>query len=275
VLCSPFIPEAAEKIAGFFGFSILKAGGEKGAGIISWDDLGLVGGLSRVENCSVLFERLDDDKLAALRERYSGTQTERKEAPNGNGNSASPVAEAAPAAPPELPEKRFAATLDLRSAKIVKIERHPKADKLYVETLDIAGEERVIVSGLVPYYKEDELLGRDIIVAYNLAAAKLRGVESRGMLLAASCKGEDAAGSDSAVPGGAEIVEVLDSSGVPSGTRVTIEGFDNAAPAEIDIDTFFSVPIVAEGGVVKVGGKALLLGGKPITTARVKDGKVG
>jgi methionyl-tRNA synthetase len=162
---------------------------------------------------------------------------------------------------------RFTGTLDLRVARIVKIERHPKADKLYIETLEIAGEERVIVSGLVPFYREEELLDKKIIVAYNLKAAKLRGVESRGMLLAASLKGDD----------GTEQVEVLDAGEAPTGTRVRIEGDDADSPGnpgEIDIDTFFTVPLEVHDFTVESGGKALTLLGSPIRTQRIALGGV-
>jgi methionyl-tRNA synthetase len=175
-----------------------------------------------------------------------------------------PAPEPPPILPAELPAA-FAKTLDLRVAEIVKIERHPKADKLYIETLDIAGEERIIVSGLVPFYKEEELLHKRIIAAYNLKPAKLRGVESRGMLLAASDK--DAEGN--------ERVEVLDAGDIPTGTRIGIEGLDlSEAPGEITIDTFFTIPILVNDHRVCVGGKALLAGALPLTTKTISSGEV-
>jgi methionyl-tRNA synthetase len=156
--------------------------------------------------------------------------------------------------------------LDLRVAKIVKIEKHPKADKLYIETLEIDGEERIIVSGLAPFYKEEELLNKHIVVAYNLKEAKLRGVASKGMLLAASVKNAD----------GGEAVEVLDAGDAPTGARVTLEGAGPSdAPAEIDIDTFFSVPIVVTDTVVNVEGAALTVHGAALKTARIANGSVG
>ena len=79
--------------------------------------------------------------------------------------------------------------LDLRVGKILEAELHPDADKLYVIKVDI-GEEtpRTIVSGLRDHYELDSLIGRKIIVFANLKPAKLRGIESEGMLLAASKK---------------------------------------------------------------------------------------
>jgi methionyl-tRNA synthetase len=162
---------------------------------------------------------------------------------------------------------RFAATVDLRTAKIIAVEKHPSADKLYIEKIDLgAGEERTIVSGLVPYYTAEELLGRYVVVVYNLKEAKLRGVASRGMLLAASAKTADG-----------ETVEVLDASAAACGTRVTVAGCETSAPppAEISIDDFFAVPLVVRDGIVCAGGAALLLNGVPLRTSVVVNGSAG
>jgi methionyl-tRNA synthetase len=264
VMIEPYLPQAARKIADFFGlrFAGKRPGTfqiEAGEGL-SWLDIGKEGGLSVVVKSEVLFPKLEDDLIAQLRDRYSGTQKERQgEDAGSTGAGTSPV----PA---------FADTLDLRVAKIVKIERHPKADKLYIETLEIAGpggtpEERIIVSGLVPFYTEEQLLGKHIIVAYNLKAAKLRGVESRGMLLAASDQGG---------PEGVERVEVLDAGDTPTGTRVTLDGgpLPAAVPPEIDIDTFFKVPLRVREHRVETEGAALTLLGRPLTTRMVESGEV-
>ena len=74
--------------------------------------------------------------------------------------------------------------LDLRVATVTKVEDHPNADKLYVLNIDLGNEERTIVAGIKKYYTQEELIGKQIIVLANLGAAKLRGVESNGMLLA-------------------------------------------------------------------------------------------
>jgi methionyl-tRNA synthetase len=249
VMVEPFMPAAARRIASFFGLTIGREDGET----LSWAVLGQDGGLPGKVTSQVLFSKLEDDQVDALRERYSGSQQDRAERQAGKPVVTEPV-------PPV-----FGDTLDLRVAQIIRIERHPKADKLYIETLEIAGEERVIVSGLVPFYKEEELLNKKIIVAYNLKPAKLRGVESRGMLLAASCKGED----------GSERVEVLDAGDVPTGTRVELEGEGPGnPPAEIDIDAFFTVPLLVRDYTVESGGKALTLGGRPVRTRTIASGEV-
>lgn len=277
IIIHPYMPFAADRIAAFFGLKI----GTDGLG---WKDIGKLGGLTRVAAPEVLFSKLEDDAVAVLRERYSGSQKERAEkaeqagsekpagksakSASGPGAPAEPNSPA-PAVEPALeePDVRFSRLIDLRVAEIKKIERHPKADKLYIETLEIAGEERVIVSGLVPYYREEELLGKRIIVAYNLKPAKLRGVDSRGMLLAASGKNAD----------GADIVEVLDAGTAPTGSRVHLCGLTPPAVElpEIDIDTFFSIPIRAEKNAIRVGSATLCVAGTELRSVKVSDGEVG
>ncbi len=75
--------------------------------------------------------------------------------------------------------------VELKVGQILEVSRVEKSDKLYKLTVDIGSEKRTIVSGLVNYYKEDELLNKQVVVVTNLKPAKLRGVESQGMLLAA------------------------------------------------------------------------------------------
>ncbi len=76
-------------------------------------------------------------------------------------------------------------TVDLRVGKIVNIEGHPNADKLYVLSVDFGTEKRQLVAGLKPYYPLNEMVNKHIVVVTNLEPAKLRGVKSDGMLLAA------------------------------------------------------------------------------------------
>lgn len=75
--------------------------------------------------------------------------------------------------------------MDLRVAEIKSCEDVPGADKLYKLTIDV-GEERTIVAGIKLYYTKEELVGKKIAVVANLEPRKLRGIESHGMLLAAS-----------------------------------------------------------------------------------------
>ena len=76
--------------------------------------------------------------------------------------------------------------LDLRVGTVKSAEAHPNADKLLVLRVDVGGEERQLVAGIRAHYQPEDLVGRQIVVVANLAPAMLRGVESQGMLLAAS-----------------------------------------------------------------------------------------
>jgi methionyl-tRNA synthetase len=80
--------------------------------------------------------------------------------------------------------------IDLRVARILVAERIPKADKLLRLEVDLGYEKRQILSGIAQWYTPEELIGRNIVVIANLAPRKMRGLESHGMLLAAS-HGED------------------------------------------------------------------------------------
>ncbi len=76
--------------------------------------------------------------------------------------------------------------LEIKVAKIKEVNNHPNADKLYVVTIDVGGEDKTIVAGIKNYYQPDELIGRQIVVVDNLEPATIRGVQSQAMLLAAS-----------------------------------------------------------------------------------------
>jgi methionyl-tRNA synthetase len=76
--------------------------------------------------------------------------------------------------------------MELVVGKILSVDDHPNATKLYILKVDLGnGDLRQLVAGLRPYYEKDKLLGKRIVVVANLAPAVLRGVESKGMLLAA------------------------------------------------------------------------------------------
>jgi methionine--tRNA ligase beta chain len=79
--------------------------------------------------------------------------------------------------------------IELRVATVKSVEAHPNADKLMVLQVDLGGEQRQICAGIRDHYTPDELIGRQIVVVANLETARLRGLESQGMLLAASDHG--------------------------------------------------------------------------------------
>jgi len=119
------------------------------------------------------------------------------------------------------------ARLDLRIGKVMEVKRHPDADTLYVESIDVGeGNMRTVVSGLQAYMKEEELLNRMVVLLCNLKPANMRGVKSEGMLLAASKTNID----------GTRVVCPLDPPPESQpGDRVIIEGYsheEHGAPDE-------------------------------------------
>jgi methionyl-tRNA synthetase len=102
-----------------------------------------------------------------------------------------PAAAAAPVVAPVTAQPVFVSIEDfkkfeLRVAKITEVLDHPNADKLYVLKLDVGGQAKQIVAGIKRGYAKEELVGKSIVIINNLQPALLRGVESQGMLLAAS-----------------------------------------------------------------------------------------
>jgi methionyl-tRNA synthetase len=306
IMTHPFMPGYADRVADFFGKKIwsgtvfdealVDAGmapdplaRARDPETLCWSDLGKREGLSVVKMPEIIFRPMDDATSAAYRERYAGSQKERKEKESKmeqdteKKSSKSPVqsgavpvstekavaqhASSAVPKPAVLPaDEIFNLKVALKTAKIIKIERHPDAEKLYIETLDDgSGTERIIVSGLVPYFREEELLGKSIIIADNLKPRKMRGVESRGMLLAGDFTDSD----------GVEHIEVLDSSWAVPGTPVVLEGsVAQEKPASIDADTFFAAPMHIVDHSVQINGKRLLIDGKPVTAKNIVTGEV-
>lgn len=117
---------------------------------------------------------------------------------NGSGDAASaaPAAaqEAAPAAPaPAAGNAQITIDdvmkLDLRVAKVLTAEKVPNSRKLVKLSVDVGGEQRTLVAGIAEAYEPDTLVGRTIVMVFNLKPAKLMGIESNGMVLAASPDG--------------------------------------------------------------------------------------
>ncbi len=273
IMVHPYMPQYAEKILSFFGKTVVNGhiGVASAADALNWNDLGKTEGLENVLKTEIIFTPMDNAKTDAYRERYSGSQKERKEAENAKNDKAAKPAkkeekkEPEPLAP-EAQKALFNEKIVLKVAKIVEISRHPDAEKLYVEKLDDGtGIERVICSGLVPYLKEEDLLGKHVIIADNLKPRKLRGIESRGMLLAADYTDAE----------GKECVEVLQAPWAQPGTVLVLDGAESAEkPASIDADTFFAVQITVKDSVVGVQGTKLLADGKGIAMTNVKNAEV-
>ena len=110
-------------------------------------------------------------------------------APAANVTPAAPPSEPPAAAPAEEPKHITIddfAKVELRVAQVLVAERIPKADKLLRLEVDLGYEKRQILAGIAQYYEPEKLVGRKIVIVANLAPRKMRGLESNGMLLAAS-----------------------------------------------------------------------------------------
>lgn len=236
-LSAPFIPQTAQQICGFFRTEI------------NWDKLGQTNHLSTINSPVILFQILDDSLINDLRMRFSGIQNQEKKTMSEIQKS------------PETQGQEFQENVDLRVAYIYQVQRHPDAEKLYILQLRIGNEERQIVSSIVPYYQEDELLGKNIIVVANLKKAKFRGTLSQGMLLAAGDGEKDEC----------EVIFV-DAS---HGTRVLPEGIDDI-PIEktISIDKFDKYPMETKDGVLYYQGKRMLMGDQPVLAQKYKNAPV-
>ena len=158
ILVSPIMPKTAEKIWKYLNTDITDLTSTRKFGNIK------VG--NKIGEAAPLFERIDQEsKLESiLKEKEDKVEVEEK---TGLINI-----------------DEFSKT-QLKVAKILSAEKIEGSDKLYKIQIDLGLETRQIVSGLVQYYTPEELVGKKVVVVTNLEPAKLRGVESNGMLLAA------------------------------------------------------------------------------------------
>lgn len=127
-------------------------------------------------------------------------------APAAPAPAAPPAASAAPAEDARLSIDDFM-KVELRVAKVLEAEAVPKSKKLVKLRVDVGTEQRTIVAGIAEAYQPEQLVGRTIIIVANLKPAKLMGIESNGMVLAASPEGA-----------GPTLISVDES--IPAGTRV-------------------------------------------------------
>ncbi len=174
VLLEPFLPETAQEI-------LKQLNTEKK----DWESLqdfnGMVPG-EKVGTPEILFARIDAVKKMEEINKINEARIAEKA-------KTEPKDEAKPEAKEEAGDGFITIDdfdkLDLRVAEVVKAERHPNADKLLVFQLKVGEETRQVVSGIAKYYKPEDLVGKKVVMVYNLKPVTLRGIESRGMLLTA------------------------------------------------------------------------------------------
>ena len=236
ILIRPYLPETALKIAGFFGDTEL-----------NWDCIAKEN-FSEVQKPEILFSLLDDELIDGLKIKYSGSQEERNSVQVQDDSL----------------ETQFSNEISLKVGKIIEIVQHPEADRLYVEKIDMGnGVVKQIVSGLVAYYSADELLNKNVVVVDNLKPAKLRGVISEGMVLAAEGKKGD------------KKLELLFIN-AKAGTLVHLEKNEPKSEYKsLKIDRFFELPMVVKDKTVYVGDSKLTCDGSIIKCSNIITGTVG
>lgn len=177
ILIAPFVPVTAPKIYEQLGL------GKPESFFMADAIWGKLATGTKVQKGEPLFPRIEvteagETVIAATKK--TAAKAIKAEAPKAEAKK-----EAKPAAAGEITIDDFA-KIDLRVATVIAAERVPKTDKLIKLQVKIGDEERTIVSGIAQHYEPENLIGKNVIVIANLKPAKLRGIESRGMVLAAS-----------------------------------------------------------------------------------------
>ena len=174
VLIEPFMHSTTREIRKQLGMSTLQADWEEA---FTFDVLAG----ARVQKGRVLFPRLDVEKeleeLAAIKAESDGAKSGETDKDEPEDNSDEQVS-----GKPEIEYDDFD-KIDLRVGVITEAEKHPKADRLLVFKVKMGGEIRQIISGVADYFTPEEMVGKKVIVVANLKPRKLRGMESKGMLL--------------------------------------------------------------------------------------------
>ncbi len=167
ILMEPFLPFSAEKIWKMLNLpeSVHQA---------SWDAIGTLPipadhPLGEIE---ILYRKIEDEEIEVEVQRL-------KKALEGGSSSASPAETL-----PEIITIEDFQKIQLKSGKVVKAEPIPKSDRLLKLQVDLGTETRQLVAGVAQHYQPEELIGKTVIVVTNLKPAKIRGVESQGMILA-------------------------------------------------------------------------------------------
>ncbi|VVB58210.1 Methionine--tRNA ligase [Candidatus Anstonella stagnisolia] len=266
IVLEPYLPNTSAGI-----FEQLNVKQEK------WDGIGKLSLKAghKLGEPKILFKKIEAAEISKFKAKYSGrqfiaTDEQKKQTvsakPHGQKQQPEKAQAGKTAVDAKTPKPEVAVApinasdLDLEVGKILSVERHPNAEKLYVEKILLGDGEKQIVSGLVPYISAEELTGKSVIIVKNLKAAVLRGVQSQGMLLAAQNEKHE--------------LEVVSPPNAKPGDKVKVEGEEGKAAGEISFDQFLTVKLEAKNHEAFANGKALLVNGKKIRLSKVKDGKI-
>ena len=175
VLLESYMPQTSEKI--------LDALGTKQRTLESLESFGnLETGGSVVKKMEMLFARIDAEEFMKQLEADKEKEAKAQEQAEAEAKKETK----------ELITIDDFAKVELKVGTVVSCEKHPKADRLLVEQVDLGDETRQIVSGIAKFFSPQEMVGRKVIVVSNLKPAKLRGVESQGMILCAASDDDSA-----------------------------------------------------------------------------------
>jgi methionyl-tRNA synthetase len=176
-LVDPVMPTAAERIRGMLNVPQEQWSALVASALVSGTRLGAI---------APLFPRIEKS-LEELRSMTTDNSIPPAPEPAAAVPAAAPPA-AAPADDTRIPIDDFM-KVELRTAKILDAEAVPKSKKLIKLTVDVGTERRVVLAGIAEAYQPEDLVGRTIVIVANLKPAKLMGIESNGMVLAASPEG--------------------------------------------------------------------------------------
>ncbi len=196
-LLYPILPYSTAKVWEQLGLGDIEAAAKNGTlSNLTWG--GLEPG-TKLGPLGPIFPRADKGLIQIMTDTEQNGTTPKPEETAVATEQPTAAVEAAPAPAPATEEVTETTPtiaiddfvkIDLRVARILIAERIPKADKLLRLEVDLGYEKRQILSGIAQWYAPEDLIGRRIIIVANLAPRKMRGLESHGMLLAAS-HGED------------------------------------------------------------------------------------
>jgi methionyl-tRNA synthetase len=176
VIIRPFLPFTSDKLRQLLNTDPILEKGELEAML---EDLSegrvLIPAGRKLQSPVHLFTRVDDQIIQTQIDKLMATDA--VESTGDDHHTFEPVKD-------EIQYEDFM-KMDIRSATIVAAEKIPKADKLLKLTLDLGFEERTVVSGIAEHFSPEEVVGKRVSLLANLAPRKLRGVESKGMILMA------------------------------------------------------------------------------------------
>jgi methionyl-tRNA synthetase len=167
VLMQPFLPFTSQKLSSMLNLSL----------DLTWNDASrtnlLLSG-HQINTAGLLFEKVEDETVAAQVQKLEDSKKANEL--NSQSEINNPKS--------EITFDDFS-KMDIRVGTILEAEKVPKADKLLKLLVDTGVDKRTVVSGIAAYYKPENIIGQQVSILINLAPRKIKGIESKGMILMA------------------------------------------------------------------------------------------